>query len=212
MIKLNDYLVNFHMLEGVDATQFLQEEFVDILEDRILIQWKMEFKKEGFDLNSVTLKEFLNVCMCLEEAMLHKPFAKKIAHVQKEHDEAKEDRKARCHAKSELHHRRHHGHGKCHAGKQKKKHCNYHGLCHHDTEECNIYKAYRKHAQPTHHITEEQRLRQVCFVKDAKSYTKKHSLSTKEVKDLNAFVKYKIDKTIREHARNEQLQGSTNLL
>eukprot|EP00957_Ditylum_brightwellii_P177771 13541303-Ditylum_brightwellii.AAC.1 len=66
-------------------------------------------------------------------------------------------------------------------------------------EEFNIYKACRKHAQPTHHITEEQRLRQVHFVKDAKRHTKKISLSTKEFKDLNLFIKDKINETIKEH-------------
>eukprot|EP00957_Ditylum_brightwellii_P201434 15325622-Ditylum_brightwellii.AAC.1 len=38
--------VNFPMLEGLEATTFLQEEFVDILEDGIPLQWKLEFEKE----------------------------------------------------------------------------------------------------------------------------------------------------------------------
>ena len=59
MIKLNDYLVHFPVLDGVTATKISTEEFVDILEDRIPYQWKLEFEKEGFDLSSSTLKEFL---------------------------------------------------------------------------------------------------------------------------------------------------------
>eukprot|EP00957_Ditylum_brightwellii_P180862 13779051-Ditylum_brightwellii.AAC.2 len=45
---------------------------------------------------------------------------------------------------------------------------------------------------------EEQRLWQVQFVKDAKRHAKKHGPSAKEVKDLNTFVKGKIDKTIKQ--------------
>eukprot|EP00957_Ditylum_brightwellii_P210593 15365162-Ditylum_brightwellii.AAC.1 len=127
--------------------------------------WKLEFEKEGFGKGSASLKEFLAVYMHLEESELHKLLAKKIACAQKEHDESKGDGKARCLEKLKLHNKRHNGNGKCHAGKCKKKHCNYHGLCHHDTEECQYYKACRKHVQLTHHITEEQRLRQVCFLR-----------------------------------------------
>eukprot|EP00957_Ditylum_brightwellii_P070072 5322408-Ditylum_brightwellii.AAC.1 len=49
MIKLNDYLVQFWVLDGVTATKISCKEFVDILEDGITYQWKMEFKKEGFN-------------------------------------------------------------------------------------------------------------------------------------------------------------------
>eukprot|EP00957_Ditylum_brightwellii_P119540 9120473-Ditylum_brightwellii.AAC.1 len=48
MIKLNDYLVHFPVLDEVTTTKISSEEFVDILEDGILYQWKLEFKKEGF--------------------------------------------------------------------------------------------------------------------------------------------------------------------
>eukprot|EP00957_Ditylum_brightwellii_P175260 13342557-Ditylum_brightwellii.AAC.1 len=50
--------------------------------------------------------------------------------------------------------------------------CEYPWLCHHGTKEYNYYQAYRKHVQPTHHITEEQRLQQVLFIKDAKRHAK----------------------------------------
>eukprot|EP00957_Ditylum_brightwellii_P008545 648091-Ditylum_brightwellii.AAC.1 len=78
---------------------------------------------------------------------MHKPLAKKIACAKKEYGE---DVKGKHHGKLELRHKRHHGLGKSHAGKHKKKYCEYHGLCHHDTEECNFYQACRKHVQPTH--------------------------------------------------------------
>eukprot|EP00957_Ditylum_brightwellii_P159102 12109121-Ditylum_brightwellii.AAC.1 len=61
------------------ATKIACEEFVDVLEDRVPYQWKLEFKKEGFDLSSSTLKEFLDVCVRLEEAELQKPLKKRIA-------------------------------------------------------------------------------------------------------------------------------------
>eukprot|EP00957_Ditylum_brightwellii_P074408 5653497-Ditylum_brightwellii.AAC.1 len=53
-----------------------------------------------------------------------------------------------------------------------------------------------------HRITEQQRLWQVWFVKDAKRCAKRHGLTGKEVKDLNAFVKDKIDETIKERDCN----------
>eukprot|EP00957_Ditylum_brightwellii_P160931 12252644-Ditylum_brightwellii.AAC.1 len=83
MIKLNDYLVHFPVLDSMTAAKISCEEFVDILEDRIPYQWKLEFKKEGFDLSSSTLKEFLDMCIRLEESELQKPLDKKIAHAKK---------------------------------------------------------------------------------------------------------------------------------
>eukprot|EP00957_Ditylum_brightwellii_P190124 14473209-Ditylum_brightwellii.AAC.1 len=70
MIKLNDYLAHFLVPDGVTATKISCKEFVDILENGIPYQWKLEFKKEGFDLSSSMLKEFMNTCVCLEEAEL----------------------------------------------------------------------------------------------------------------------------------------------
>eukprot|EP00957_Ditylum_brightwellii_P161603 12304076-Ditylum_brightwellii.AAC.1 len=77
-------------------------------------------------------------------------------------------------------------------GKCKKKFCDYHGLCYHDMDECNFTESCRKHVQPTHCITEQQRLWQVWFVKDAEKQAKKHSLSAKEVKDINALIKTRL--------------------
>eukprot|EP00957_Ditylum_brightwellii_P048657 3691996-Ditylum_brightwellii.AAC.1 len=53
-----------------------------------------------------------------------------------------------------------------------------------------------------HRITEQQRLHQVRFVKDAKRRAKKRGLTGREVKDLNVFVKDKIKETIKERDRN----------
>eukprot|EP00957_Ditylum_brightwellii_P055493 4205265-Ditylum_brightwellii.AAC.1 len=140
MIKLNDYLDFFPVLDSVTATKIAHEEFVDVLEDRVLYQWELEFEKEGFDLNSSTLKEFLDACVCLEEAELQKPLKKKIACAIKEHNDL--DGK-----KPKSRHERRHGLGKrykkCHqskhhGGKRKKKFCDYHGLCYHDTNECDF--------------------------------------------------------------------------
>eukprot|EP00957_Ditylum_brightwellii_P027906 2108373-Ditylum_brightwellii.AAC.1 len=79
MIKLNDYLVHFPVLDRVKATKISCKEFVDILEDGILYQWKLEFEKEGFDSSSSTLEEFLDVCVHLEETELQKLLRKMIA-------------------------------------------------------------------------------------------------------------------------------------
>eukprot|EP00957_Ditylum_brightwellii_P118659 9051152-Ditylum_brightwellii.AAC.1 len=92
MIKLNNYLEKFPVPDGATAKKISREEFVDLLEDGIPFQWKMEFEKEGFDLNSSTLKEFLDVCVCLEEAELQKPLKKRVAHAAKEHKESDDDK------------------------------------------------------------------------------------------------------------------------
>eukprot|EP00957_Ditylum_brightwellii_P030870 2339134-Ditylum_brightwellii.AAC.1 len=93
------------------------QKIVNGLEDRVMLQWKLEFEKECFDSSSAMLKEFLDVCVHQKEAEMHKPLAKKIACTKKEHDKESRDRKGKHNGTSELHHKRHHGLGKCHAGK-----------------------------------------------------------------------------------------------
>eukprot|EP00957_Ditylum_brightwellii_P018720 1406517-Ditylum_brightwellii.AAC.1 len=123
MIKLNNYLVQFPVPDRVTAMKISCDKFVDILGDGIPYQWKLEFEKEGFNSRSSMLKEFLDVCVCLEEAELQKLLRKKIACAEKEHDK---DKKRKCQDKPKSRHKRHHGLGKRHQGKQKKKYCNYH--------------------------------------------------------------------------------------
>eukprot|EP00957_Ditylum_brightwellii_P026545 2007701-Ditylum_brightwellii.AAC.1 len=72
MIKVNDYLVHFPVLDRVTATKISHKDSIDVLEDRIPYQWKLEFDKEGFESMSSMVKEFLAVCVCLEEAELQK--------------------------------------------------------------------------------------------------------------------------------------------
>eukprot|EP00957_Ditylum_brightwellii_P166702 12690170-Ditylum_brightwellii.AAC.1 len=66
----------------------------------------------------------------------------------------------------------------------------------------------RKHVQPTYCITEQQRFQQVWFVKDAKRWAKKRSLTGKEVKDLNTFVKDKIKEIFKEHNRDMHVMSN----
>eukprot|EP00957_Ditylum_brightwellii_P068827 5224482-Ditylum_brightwellii.AAC.1 len=87
MIKLNDNLAHFPVPDRVTATKISHDEFIDVLEDRIPYQWKLEFKKEGFDLSSSMLKEFLEMYICLKKAELQKPLGKKIAHTRKKYDD-----------------------------------------------------------------------------------------------------------------------------
>eukprot|EP00957_Ditylum_brightwellii_P021021 1584444-Ditylum_brightwellii.AAC.1 len=47
MIKLNDYLEHFLVPDGVTATKISCKVFIDVLEDRILYQWKLEIEKEA---------------------------------------------------------------------------------------------------------------------------------------------------------------------
>eukprot|EP00957_Ditylum_brightwellii_P159109 12109487-Ditylum_brightwellii.AAC.1 len=60
-LQLNDYLVHFLVSDRATATKISCKEFADVLEDRILYQWKLEFEKEGIDSSSSALKEFLDV-------------------------------------------------------------------------------------------------------------------------------------------------------
>eukprot|EP00957_Ditylum_brightwellii_P027207 2056748-Ditylum_brightwellii.AAC.1 len=62
---MNYYFVDFPVPDKIEATKLFHKEFVDVLEDEVMLQWKLEFKKEGFDSSSTTLKEFLGVCMHL---------------------------------------------------------------------------------------------------------------------------------------------------
>eukprot|EP00957_Ditylum_brightwellii_P019041 1433673-Ditylum_brightwellii.AAC.1 len=136
------------------------------------------------------------MCVRLEKAGLQKPLKEKIACAEKEHDK---DRKRKHQDKPKLCHKRRHGSGKCNKAK---KNCDYHGLCYHGTDKCDFVQACRKHIRPTHCIMEQQRLRQVLFVKDAERRVKRRGLTGKEVKDFNTFVKDKIKETIKERDHN----------
>eukprot|EP00957_Ditylum_brightwellii_P104610 7971007-Ditylum_brightwellii.AAC.1 len=186
MIKLNDYLVQFPVPGSVTATMISCKEFVDVLEDEIPYQWKLEFEKEGFDLSSSALKEFIGVCVRLEEAELQKPLRKKIARAEKEHDK---DGQRKHQDKPKLCHKRRHSLGKHHQGKQKKKCCKYHGICYHGMDERDFVQSRRKHVQPTHRITEQQRLWQVWFVKDAKRQAKRWAKKAKRSRILTCLSK-----------------------
>ena len=218
MIKLNDHLKKFPVPDGVTAKKISREEFVDLLEDGVPYQWKMEFEKEGFDSSSSTLKEFLEVCVRLEEAELQKPLKKRIACAAKEHEESDDDKPIKPRYKRRKGQTKRYGRrilrqqSKRHGGKRMKKFCDYHGVCYHDTSECNLAKSCKKHVQPIHHITEQQRLWQVRFVKDTKRQAKKRSLTGREVKDLNAFVKDKINETIKERNCNMYAMSNFNNL
>eukprot|EP00957_Ditylum_brightwellii_P129444 9874743-Ditylum_brightwellii.AAC.1 len=138
MIKLNDHLEFFPVPEGVTATKIACEEFVDVLEDGVPYQWKLEFKKEGFDSSSSMLKEFLDVCVRLEEAELQKPLKKKTARAIKEHDNLDDKKSKLCHKTRQGQSKRYGRRilrlqSKQHGGKHRKKYCDYHGLCYHDT-------------------------------------------------------------------------------
>eukprot|EP00957_Ditylum_brightwellii_P028968 2188332-Ditylum_brightwellii.AAC.1 len=62
---------------------------------------KLEFEEEGFNLSSSTLKEFLDVCICLEEAEMQKPLKKKIVCAEREYDKdgnrKHQDKPKSCH-------------------------------------------------------------------------------------------------------------------
>eukprot|EP00957_Ditylum_brightwellii_P052192 3957433-Ditylum_brightwellii.AAC.1 len=144
------------------------------------------------------------MCIRLEEAELQKLLKKRISCAVKERDESDDNQKPKPH------HERRKGqtkrYGRCilcqqskqHGGKQRNKYCDYHGLCYHDTSKCNLAKPCKKYIQLTHRIAEQQRLQQVQLVKDAKRRTKRRGLTGQEVNDLNAFIKDKINETIKE--------------
>eukprot|EP00957_Ditylum_brightwellii_P154989 11796423-Ditylum_brightwellii.AAC.1 len=99
----------------------------------------MEFKKEGFDLISSTLKEFLDMCIRLEEAELQKPLKKRIARVLKDHGEPDDKKPIKPRYKRREGQTKRYGRrilrhqSKQVEGGQRKKFCDYHGTCYHDT-------------------------------------------------------------------------------
>eukprot|EP00957_Ditylum_brightwellii_P138370 10546883-Ditylum_brightwellii.AAC.1 len=97
---------------------------------------------------------------------MQKPLKKNIACAVKEYGNL--DRKRKRQDKPKSHHKRCHGLGKHHQSKHKKKFCDYHGICYHNMDKCNFVQTCRKHVQPMHHITDQQRLQQARFVKEAK--------------------------------------------
>eukprot|EP00957_Ditylum_brightwellii_P132999 10141265-Ditylum_brightwellii.AAC.1 len=70
MIKINNYLKFIPVPDSITATKIAREEFVNVLEDEVPYQWKLEFEKKGFDSSSSMLKAFLNLSVRLEEAEL----------------------------------------------------------------------------------------------------------------------------------------------
>ena len=177
-------------------------------EDSLSTLLQYNFEKEGFDLSSSMLKEVLDVCVSLEEAELQKPLKKRIARAAREHEDSDYEKPIKPRHKKRKGQTKRYGRrisrqqSKRHGGKRMKKFCDYHGVCYHDTSECDLAKSRKKHVQLTHRTTEQQRLWQVRFVKDAERRARKRGLTGKEVKDLNAFVKDKINETIKDRDRD----------
>eukprot|EP00957_Ditylum_brightwellii_P037632 2845632-Ditylum_brightwellii.AAC.1 len=80
----------------------------------------MEFKKEGFDLGSSTLKEFLDVCVRLEEAELKKPLKKRVACASKDHEELDDEKLIKPRYKRRKGQTKHYG--RCILRQQSKRH------------------------------------------------------------------------------------------
>eukprot|EP00957_Ditylum_brightwellii_P125697 9581365-Ditylum_brightwellii.AAC.1 len=103
----------FPVPDGVTTTKIAHKEFVDVLEYGFSYQWKLKFEKEGFHLSSSMLKEFLDICVRLEEAELQKPLKKKIACAIKEQNDLDgmkpKPRHERCHGLGKCHQSKHHG-------------------------------------------------------------------------------------------------------
>eukprot|EP00957_Ditylum_brightwellii_P121251 9246299-Ditylum_brightwellii.AAC.1 len=81
----------------------------------------------------------------------------------------------------------------CHQGKRKKKFCNYHE----PQEACSAHALY--------HGTAEALAGLVCQGRQKAS--QKCSLTGREVKDLNAFVKDRIEEMIKEHNHNMHMMS-----
>eukprot|EP00957_Ditylum_brightwellii_P075017 5701378-Ditylum_brightwellii.AAC.1 len=82
------------------ATKLLWEELLGIFKGRVPLKWKIKFNKGGLNLNSATLTEFMDTCVCLEELEMCKPVHRKKAHTKKEKDNKKHlERKGKHHEK-----------------------------------------------------------------------------------------------------------------
>eukprot|EP00957_Ditylum_brightwellii_P195881 14924344-Ditylum_brightwellii.AAC.1 len=78
---------------------------------------------------------------------MQKLLKKKIARAIEENDDSDGKKPKLCHER-------------CHGSDKhyEKRHQNKHDLCYHDTDKYDFVQACRKHVQPTHRITEQQRL------------------------------------------------------
>eukprot|EP00957_Ditylum_brightwellii_P161646 12307161-Ditylum_brightwellii.AAC.1 len=111
----------------------------------------MDFKKEGFDSSSSTLKDFLDVCERLEKAKLQKPLKKRIARALKDYEESDDKKPIKPRYKRRKGQTKRYGRrisrqqSKQVGGRQRKKFYDYHGACYHDTSECDLAKSCKKH-------------------------------------------------------------------
>eukprot|EP00957_Ditylum_brightwellii_P093624 7129818-Ditylum_brightwellii.AAC.1 len=49
IVKLNNYLIEFPTLTGIEARKLKMEEILEVLENEIPTSWKFQMDKEGFD-------------------------------------------------------------------------------------------------------------------------------------------------------------------
>eukprot|EP00957_Ditylum_brightwellii_P065673 4980512-Ditylum_brightwellii.AAC.1 len=108
--------------------------------------------KEGFDVSSSMLKEFMETCVCYEEC---KPkVSKKTRAAHKSHSKRGGKHKAKCKASKKAYRdwgqdsSQHHSDGRGHH------YCKYHGYCNHLTDDCRITMNRCKGS--THHEREDR--------------------------------------------------------
>eukprot|EP00957_Ditylum_brightwellii_P078282 5952038-Ditylum_brightwellii.AAC.1 len=57
VVKLNNYMTEFHTTTGIEAWKLETEEILKVLKNGIPTSWKFQMDKKGFDASSSTLKE-----------------------------------------------------------------------------------------------------------------------------------------------------------
>ena len=58
VLKLNNYLMEFPTLTGIEARKLGTKEILEVLENGIPTSWKFQMDKEGFNVSSSTLKQY----------------------------------------------------------------------------------------------------------------------------------------------------------
>eukprot|EP00957_Ditylum_brightwellii_P102122 7784768-Ditylum_brightwellii.AAC.1 len=93
VVKLNNYLMEFHTSTGVEARKLEPDKILEVVENGIPTTWNFKIDKEGFDVSSRTLKDFMETCVHYKECKPKTP--KKTSTACKSHSK----RGGKCKAK-----------------------------------------------------------------------------------------------------------------
>eukprot|EP00957_Ditylum_brightwellii_P162660 12386501-Ditylum_brightwellii.AAC.1 len=92
-VKSNNYLTEFHTPTRVEARKLEPKELLEVLKNGIPTTWKFQMDKEGFNVSSSMLKEFMETCVCYNKCKANT--SEKTSTACKSHSKRRGDRKAK---------------------------------------------------------------------------------------------------------------------